>query len=120
MASSDGLQKGDGTAVADNDPFVQHLQGNPVEQDRYRSLKMTLYPLRLHFAGRRVLDFGASYGLSACALVALGAASVVGVEPEASRVIRGREIIVVSYAANRNASCLAGQPPGQFAVRWPT
>jgi len=98
---SDDLQVGEITVMAGDDPFVRHVRGNPVEQERYRSLKVTLHPLRPHFSGKRVLDFGASYGLSACALVELGAASVVGVEPEASRVTRGREIIAALGLSDR-------------------
>jgi ubiquinone/menaquinone biosynthesis C-methylase UbiE len=79
--------------IADDDRFVRHMNGDAIERERYRALKQTLRPLRPHFAGKRVLDFGASYGLSACALAELGAASVVGVEPDAQRVTRGCEII---------------------------
>jgi ubiquinone/menaquinone biosynthesis C-methylase UbiE len=84
-----------------DDAFVRHVHGNPVEQERYRSLKVALRSLRSYFAGKRVLDFGASYGLSACVLAELGAASVVGVEPDASRVTRGREIIAALGLTDR-------------------
>ena len=87
--------------VVGDDPFVQHLRGSPVEQERYRLLKMTLRGLQPHFAGKAVLDFGASYGLSACAMVELGAASVVGVEPEAWRVARGRDIMAALGLSDR-------------------
>jgi 2-polyprenyl-3-methyl-5-hydroxy-6-metoxy-1,4-benzoquinol methylase len=87
--------------VAGDDPFVQHVQGDRIEQDRYRSLKASLHALQSNFAGKRVLDFGASYGLSACVLLELGAASVVGVEPEASRVIRGVGIIAALGLSDR-------------------
>jgi SAM-dependent methyltransferase len=80
---------------------VQYVQGDPVEQDRYRALKATLDTLRPHVAGKRVLDYGASYGLSACAMVEFGAASVVGVEPELARVTRGREIIAALGLSDR-------------------
>jgi len=87
--------------ITSDDAFVQHVPGNPVERDRYRALKVTLNALRPHLAGKRVLDYGASYGLSACAMVEFGAASVVGVEPEATRVTRGREIIAALNLADR-------------------
>lgn len=64
-----------------------------VEQARYRTLEETLASLRGLFEGRRVLDFGASYALSVCALLELGAAEAVGVEPDAERVRLGRELL---------------------------
>src|SRR6266850_723415 len=87
--------------ITGNDAFVQHVQGDPIEQDRYHALKGALNTLRPHLAGKRVLDFGASYGLSACAMVEFGAASVVGVEPDAARVRRGREIIAALGLSDR-------------------
>jgi ubiquinone/menaquinone biosynthesis C-methylase UbiE len=60
---------------------------------RYRTLLHTLSDLREYFEGRRVLDFGASYGVSMCALLELGAARVVGVEIDESRVVEGRRIL---------------------------
>lgn len=60
-----------------------------IERGRYATLRTTLAPYVPMFRSRRVLDFGASYGLSAVALIELGAASVVGVEPEEPRVTEG-------------------------------
>jgi SAM-dependent methyltransferase len=40
-----------------------------------------------------VLDFGASYALSTCVLLDLGARSVTGVEPDAQRVRRGQHVL---------------------------
>jgi len=60
---------------------------------RYRTLLGTLSGLREHFVGIRVLDYAAGYGLSMAALLELGAAKVVGVEPDEKRVIRGREML---------------------------
>ncbi|HEY8470974.1 MAG TPA: class I SAM-dependent methyltransferase [Longimicrobiales bacterium] len=60
---------------------------------RYRTLLHTLSGLRQHFQGRRVLDYGASYGVSMCALLELSAERVVGVEIEESRVVEGRRIL---------------------------
>ncbi len=59
------------------------------ERERYKILLATLSELRSFIEGRRVLDFGASYGLSACALLETGASYVVGVEPDKQRVERG-------------------------------
>lgn len=73
--------------------FVGYMRDNPVEQQRYLTLRESLGPLAELFRGRRVLDFGASYALSMCALLELGAASVHGVEPDEARVVRGREIL---------------------------
>lgn len=92
---------GDAAARDETDAFVRYVAGDPVELARYRTFRATLNGLRPYVVGRRVLDYGASYGLSACAMVAAGAASVVGVEPEAARVARGREIIAALGLADR-------------------
>ena len=63
------------------------------ERARYRTLKQTLAAHRPLFAGRRVLDFGASHGPGICALMELGAADVVGVEPVAEWVEAGQRIL---------------------------
>jgi 2-polyprenyl-3-methyl-5-hydroxy-6-metoxy-1,4-benzoquinol methylase len=89
--------------MADGSRFLDYLEGNRIEEDRYRFLKGALHPLRPHFAGRRVLDFGASYGLSFCVMLDLGAASIVGVEPDISRIARGREIIAALGLQDRIA-----------------
>jgi 2-polyprenyl-3-methyl-5-hydroxy-6-metoxy-1,4-benzoquinol methylase len=65
----------------------------PAELKRYRDLRATLRPFSDLFAGKRVLDFGASYGLSAAVLVEQGAAHVWGVEPEEWRVQKGTEFM---------------------------
>lgn len=75
------------------DAFLHHMPDNPVERDRYIALKRTLASLSDIFAKRRVLDFGASHGMSAAALVELGAREVVGVETDAKRVEQGRDIL---------------------------
>lgn len=69
--------------------FDELLGYNPVEKTRIATLRDAL---RLHaplFAGKRVLDFGASQGLSAVVMTELGAQSVLGVEPDRDRVDMG-------------------------------
>ncbi|BES69343.1 hypothetical protein RE428_03610 [Marinobacter nanhaiticus D15-8W] len=67
------------------DPVLPLLPSK-TERGRYITLLSSLSSWRPLFAGRRVLDFGASYGTSMVALIRLGAREVVGVEPDASRV----------------------------------
>jgi SAM-dependent methyltransferase len=64
-----------------------------VEQKRYLDLRTALRPFSGLFEARRVLDFGASYGLSAAILIEFGASYVWGVEPEAWRVEKGMEFM---------------------------
>ncbi|HET9986313.1 MAG TPA: class I SAM-dependent methyltransferase [Longimicrobiales bacterium] len=73
--------------------FLERVAYDPSEIQRYTTLKRTLKPLGFLYAGARVLDFGASHGLGICALLELGAAEVVGVEPDAERVAAGKEIL---------------------------
>ena len=61
--------------------YLDYLKENPIEYERFLTLRRTLGNLKIFLAGRSVLDFGASYGLSACAYVGVGASRVVGVEP---------------------------------------
>jgi len=63
------------------------------ERWRYQNLLRTLMSWRALFAGQRVLDFGAAWGTSAVALIEAGAGEVVGVEPDQSRVEKGRALI---------------------------
>jgi ubiquinone/menaquinone biosynthesis C-methylase UbiE len=74
---------------------------SPGEQKRYRDLRETLRPFIGLFKGKRVLDFGASYGLSAAVLVEHGAANVWGVEPEEWRVEKGTEFMSKLGIADR-------------------
>lgn len=74
------------------DVFLECVS-DPKERRRYRTLKETLEPLRPLFAGKRVLDFGASHGPAVCALLEMGAAQVVGVEPGAEWVRAGERIL---------------------------
>jgi SAM-dependent methyltransferase len=64
-----------------------------IERARYRTLLASLQPYQSLFRGKRVLDFGASYGLSMAAALNLGALEAVGVEPELARVERGVTIL---------------------------
>jgi 2-polyprenyl-3-methyl-5-hydroxy-6-metoxy-1,4-benzoquinol methylase len=75
------------------DPFLERMADRPTQAQRYLTLKDTLRGFQPLFAGQRVLDFGCAFGLSACAMIALGARSVVGVEPLADRVEEGNEIL---------------------------
>ena len=73
--------------------YLDYLKDAPIEYERFLTLRRTLENLKTFLAGQSVFDFGASYGLSACAYVEAGASSVVGVEPDPVRVARGRQII---------------------------
>ena len=64
------------------DPYLNYLKNRPIEQERYLTLKETLSSISDVFSGKRVLDFGASYGLTTCILLRLGARYRTG---EASR-----------------------------------
>ncbi|HMG17847.1 MAG TPA: class I SAM-dependent methyltransferase [Gemmatimonadales bacterium] len=74
------------------DPIVPLLPSD-TERSRYETLLQTLAAWRTLFIGRRVLDFGSSVGLSSIALIRHGAAEVVGVEPNLSRVEQGRTLL---------------------------
>jgi len=74
------------------DPILALLPSD-TERGRYETLLDTLSAWKALFNGRRVLDFGASWGTSSIALIRLGANEVVGVEPNLSRVEQGRELI---------------------------
>jgi SAM-dependent methyltransferase len=63
------------------------------ERERFKTLLSTLSEIRAFIEGRRVLDFGASYGLSICALLETGANNVIGVEPDKRRVERGVHLL---------------------------
>jgi ubiquinone/menaquinone biosynthesis C-methylase UbiE len=71
------------------DSFLRYVANDRKEQGRYRTLKQTLEPLAELFRGKRVLDFGASHGPAIFALLELGAAEVVGVEPGEEWVVIG-------------------------------
>jgi len=73
--------------------YLNYLKEEPIEYGRFLILRQTLESLKPLLSGRCILDFGASYGLSACAYLEAGASRVVGVEPDAARVERGTGII---------------------------
>lgn len=77
------------------------LDLDAVEQARYRDLRVALRPFSSLFEGKHVLDFGASYGLSAVVLIEFGASYVWGVEPEAWRVEKGMEFMSTLCIADR-------------------
>lgn len=70
-------------------PALTACDLEPTERNRYETLRESLRPFKHLIEGRTVLDFGASYGLSAVALIELGASKVWGVEPEMWRVKKG-------------------------------
>ena len=55
------------------DKYINYIQSEPVEQQRYLTLKKSLSCISEHIVGKRVLDFGASYALTTCALLEIGA-----------------------------------------------
>ena len=69
------------------------LLPSDTERWRYENLLLTLTAWRALFSGRRVLDYGASWGISAVALINAGAREVVGVEPDLARVEKGRTLV---------------------------
>lgn len=89
---------------ATDDSVLANLPSD-VERDRYKTLLSTLSGWDRFFVGRRVLDFGASYGTSLIALLRLGADEVVGVEPDPSRVERGQRLLAEAVPG-ANASLL--------------
>lgn len=71
----------------------------PIEVKRYAHVTRLFSGYRHLFEGKEVLDYGASYGLSAVVLIELGASSVIGIEVDAERVERGkREIARLGYS----------------------
>ncbi|MCI0564602.1 MAG: class I SAM-dependent methyltransferase [Nitrososphaera sp.] len=75
------------------DPFEEVLNSAPIELARYQTLKTTLMRWRDLFAEKTVLDFGASSGLSTYALLIHGAKSVIGIEPDKSRMVAGNAVL---------------------------
>jgi SAM-dependent methyltransferase len=80
------------------DPILSLLPSE-TERARYQTLLSTLSKWKALFIGRRVLDFGASWGTSAVALIRSGASEVIGVEPSLSRVEQGRELVIKAVPA---------------------
>lgn len=74
------------------DPILDLLPSE-TERQRYLTLLETLASRRALFADARVLDFGASFGTSAVALIRSGAGAVVGVEPSPVRIAQGLELV---------------------------
>jgi ubiquinone/menaquinone biosynthesis C-methylase UbiE len=69
------------------------FESDATERERYATLVSTLSELTPMIEGRDVLDFGASYGLSLCALLEIGAKRVTGVETDHQRVKRGISLL---------------------------
>ena len=74
------------------DPILP-LLSSETERGRYETLLDTLSAWKALFTGCRVLDFGASCGISMVALIRLGASEVVGVEPNPAQVELGRALL---------------------------
>ena len=79
-------------AIDTHDPLIALLPSD-TERLRYQHLIQRLTAWSTLFIGRHVLDFGASWGTSAVALIRVGAAGVIGVEPELTRVERGSDLL---------------------------
>ena len=88
------------TAPTVVDPVLALLPSD-TERGRYENLLGALSSWGDLFTGQRVLDFGASWGLSMIALIRLGASEVVGVEPSLSRVEQGRDLLGKAVAGAR-------------------
>jgi SAM-dependent methyltransferase len=73
--------------------FDELISHHPNERERMTVLRNTLRPYSSLFEGRRVVDYGASFGLSGVVLLELGAESVLGVETDAERVRDGNEML---------------------------
>jgi ubiquinone/menaquinone biosynthesis C-methylase UbiE len=82
------------------DPLLALLPSD-TERLRYEHLVQRLSAWRTLFTGRRVLDFGASWGTSAVALIRVGAAEVIGVEPDLARVKFGSDLLARVGVADR-------------------
>lgn len=80
------------TLTAPADPYLSLLQSE-TDRERFETLLRTLAGWQGLFAGKRVLDFGASVGISLIALLRLGAVEVIGVEPDRGRVDRGQDLL---------------------------
>src|SRR6266849_1724303 len=91
-----------GSGADSPDPFERLLQSE-TQKERYRTLLNTLIEWRELFVARRVLDFGASAGTSTAALLQLGAAEVIGVEPDLDRVKLGAPLLAQAGLADRGA-----------------
>jgi SAM-dependent methyltransferase len=72
-----------------------------IEKERYATLLQTLKPWANLYEKARVLDFGASSGLSLFALLETGAREVVGVEPDEARVRSGRAMLDAAGCGDR-------------------
>jgi ubiquinone/menaquinone biosynthesis C-methylase UbiE len=77
------------------------LLPSDTERWRYQNLVRNLTAWRALLQGHRVLDFGASWGTSAIALIEAGAGEVVAVEPDGARVERGRTLIAEALPGAR-------------------
>ena len=73
--------------------YINYLEDEPIEKQRYLNLKENLLEIKEHISGKKILDFGASYALTTCVLLECGANLVCGVEPDNERVSRGNAIL---------------------------
>jgi ubiquinone/menaquinone biosynthesis C-methylase UbiE len=81
-----------GLSACQDDPILPLLNSD-TERVRYRVVLLELLERTSLFRGQRVLDFGASWGTSAVALIRAGASEVVGIEPDLERVAQGCELV---------------------------
>jgi ubiquinone/menaquinone biosynthesis C-methylase UbiE len=81
-----------GPDASHDDPILPLLNSD-TERVRYRVVLLELLERASLFCGQRVLDFGASWGTSAVALIRAGASEVVGIEPDVERVAQGYELV---------------------------
>jgi ubiquinone/menaquinone biosynthesis C-methylase UbiE len=81
-----------GLSASQDDPILPLLNSD-TERVRYRVVLLELLERTSLFRGKRVLDFGASWGTSAVALIRAGASEVVGIEPDLERVAQGCELV---------------------------
>jgi len=82
------------------DPLLVLLPST-IERLRYQRLVQNLIRWRALFAGACVLDFGASWGTSAAALIRAGASRVIGVEPDLGRIERGHDLLSQVHLLDR-------------------
>ena len=75
------------------DKYINYLKDDHIEKQRYLTLKKSISGFSEHISGKKILDFGASYALTTCALLECGAERIYGVEPDKERVARGNSIL---------------------------
>jgi 2-polyprenyl-3-methyl-5-hydroxy-6-metoxy-1,4-benzoquinol methylase len=77
------------------------LDLNPKDRIRYQTLRDTLSPYKSAIEGKRVLDFGAAFGLSAAVMIEYGASYVWGIETDEERVRMGQKFLATLGLSDR-------------------